>query len=110
MFNQKLKLRSFKSSEQTKEKADGPYRGFRPGYLSLVIDPIDLQQGAKENTAISVFCRDINEPRREKTGFFLGEYKGADQLRNNCEADQRLCFRYTDSKILLLSKSNISCP
>ena len=23
--------------------------------------------------------------------------KGADQLRSNCEADQRLCFRYTDS-------------
>ena len=27
------------------------------------------------------------------------ENKGADQLRSNCEADQRLCFRYTDSTI-----------
>ena len=27
----------------------------------------------------------------------IGENKGADQLRSNCEADQRLCFRYTDS-------------
>ena len=27
----------------------------------------------------------------------IGENKGADQLRGNCEADQRLCFRYTDS-------------
>ena len=26
----------------------------------------------------------------------MGENKGADQLRSNCEADQRLCFRYTD--------------
>ena len=26
-----------------------------------------------------------------------GENKGADQLRSNCEADQRLIFRYTDS-------------
>ena len=42
----------------------------------------------------------------------IGENKGADQLRSNCEADQRLCFRYTDSTISLLSKSKISslCP
>ena len=26
---------------------------------------------------------------------------------SNCEADQHLCFRYTDSTILLLSKFNI---
>ena len=38
----------------------------------------------------------------------LGENKGADQLRGNREADQRLCFRYTDSIIPLLSKSKIS--
>ena len=39
---------------------------------------------------------------------FIGENKGADQLRSNCEADQRLCFRYTDSTISLLSNSKIS--
>ena len=33
------------------------------------------------------------------------ENKGADQLRGNREADQRLCFRYTDSTITVLSKS-----
>ena len=38
----------------------------------------------------------------------IGENKGADQLRGNCEADQRLCFRNTDSTIPLLSKSKIS--
>ena len=38
----------------------------------------------------------------------IGENKGADQLRGDREADQRLCFRYTDSTILLLSKSKIS--
>ena len=27
----------------------------------------------------------------------IGENKDADQLRGNREADQRLCFRYTDS-------------
>ena len=30
---------------------------------------------------------------------------GADQLRSNCAADQRLCFRYTDSRLPLLPKS-----
>ena len=35
----------------------------------------------------------------------LGENKDADQLRGNREADQRLCFRYTDSTIPLLSES-----
>ena len=39
----------------------------------------------------------------------LGENKGADQLRGNREADQRLCFRYTDSTIPLLLKYKISC-
>ena len=43
-----------------------------------------------------------------KPDFCLGENKGTDQLRSNCEADQRLCFRYTDSTIPLLSKSKIS--
>ena len=38
----------------------------------------------------------------------IGENKGADQLRSNCEADQRLCFRYSDSTIPLLLKSKIS--
>ena len=36
------------------------------------------------------------------------ENKDADQLRGNHEADQRLCFRYTDSTISLLPKSEIS--
>ena len=48
-------------------------------------------------------------PRREKTGFLhMLKNKDADQLRGNREADQRLCFRYTDSKIPLLPKSKIS--
>ena len=43
-----------------------------------------------------------------KPDFCLCENKGADQLRGNREADQRLCFRYTDSTIPLLLKSEIS--
>ena len=38
----------------------------------------------------------------------LGENKGADQLRGNREADQRLCFRYSDNTVPLLLKSEIS--
>ena len=40
-----------------------------------------------------------------KPAFCICENKDADQLRGNHEADQRLCFRYTDSTIPLLSKS-----
>ena len=37
-----------------------------------------------------------------KPAFGICENKDADQLRGNREADQRLCFRYTDSTIPLL--------
>ena len=40
-----------------------------------------------------------------KPAFCISENKDADQLRGNREADQRLCFRYTDSTIPLLPKS-----
>ena len=38
----------------------------------------------------------------------IGKNKDADQLRGNREADQRLCFRYSDSTLPLLLKSEIS--
>ena len=43
-----------------------------------------------------------------KPTFCICENKDADQLRGNREADQRLCFRYIDSTIPLLCKSEIS--
>ena len=43
-----------------------------------------------------------------KPTFCICENKDADQLRDNREADQRHCFRYIDSTIPLLSKSEIS--
>ena len=43
-----------------------------------------------------------------KPDFCICENKDADQLRGNREADQRLCFHYTDSTIPLLPKSKIS--
>ena len=43
-----------------------------------------------------------------KPTFCICKNKGADQLRYNRAADQRLCFRCKDSTIPLLSKSKIS--
>ena len=40
-----------------------------------------------------------------KPAFCICENKDADQLRGDRESDQRLCFRYTDSTIPLLPKS-----
>ena len=47
--------------------------------------------------------RDVRKP-----DFCICENKDADQLRGDREADQRLCFRYTDNTIPLLPKSEIS--
>ena len=45
-----------------------------------------------------------------KPTFCICKNKDADQLRGDREADQRLCFRYIDSTIPLLSTSEIiSC-
>ena len=43
-----------------------------------------------------------------KPTFCICENKDADQLCGTRKADQRLCFRYIDSSIPLLSKSEIS--
>ena len=43
-----------------------------------------------------------------KPAFCICENKNADQIRGNREADQRLCFHYTDSTIPLLPKYEIS--
>ena len=58
---------------------------------------------------LNLLCMQIiYEPRHEKTTFYICENKDADQLRVDREADLRLCFRYKDSTIPLLSKSEIS--
>ena len=55
-----------------------------------------------------IICQGQMSHLMGKPTICLGENKGADQLRGNREADQRLCFRYTNSTIPLLSKSEIS--
>ena len=54
------------------------------------------------------FCSKLKMCRiMRKPAFCICENKDADQLRGNREADQRLCFRYIDSTIPLISKSEI---
>ena len=49
----------------------------------------------------SLKSQHMSHPMRKPT-ICIGENKDADQLRGNREADQRLCFRYSDSTIPLL--------
>ena len=51
-------------------------------------------------TGLSNMSRVVRKP-----AFCICENKDEDQLRGNREADQRLCFRYTDSTIPLLPKT-----
>ena len=55
------------------------------------------------NECLQLVCLPY-EPFMRKPTFCICENKDADQLRGNREADQRLCFRHTDSAIPLLSK------
>ena len=65
-----------------------------------------------QNPRMSKFYQNYNQnimsrPMGKPT-ICIGENKGADQLRGNREADQRLCFRYSDSTILPLLNSKVS--
>ena len=61
------------------------------------------------DAAIMAACKLLHMSRvMRKPAFCIYENKDADQLRGSREADQRLCFRYTDTTIPLLSKSEIS--
>ena len=75
----------------------------------------DLSDWERNFKALKLRGRDAEKlPRYKmsrvvrKPAFCICENKDADQLRGNREADQRLCFRYTNSTIPLLSKSVIS--
>ena len=69
----------------------------------------DYNQSATGLLLVTLIHISLNMSRcMGKPTICIGENKVAEQLRSNCEADQRLCFRYTDSTIPLLSKSKIS--
>ena len=62
----------------------------------------------RKRIVIEIRCTKEMSLLMRKPTMCIGENKGPDQLRGNREADQRLCFRYTDSTIPLLYKSKIS--
>ena len=64
---------------------------------------VSIATEAGLSLAWSDMSRDVRKP-----DFCICESKDADQLRGDREADQRLCFRYADSRIPLLPKSEIS--
>ena len=79
-----------------------PYIGLNTLFRIFVTYVTDNSQGVVNK--VFVLENEPYELRHEKPC----ETKDADQLRGNREADQRLCFRYIDSTIPLLSKSEIS--
>ena len=75
--------------------------------VALVHNTLDVESGISNLTG-SGLCpsaRHMGLCVRKPT-ICMGKNKDADQLRGNREADQRLCFRYTDSTFppLLISK------
>ena len=82
------------------------------GWLWFVVDQVrnDPKRRSSRVMAYFVFLMFQYYTSRivRKPDFCLGENKGADQLRGNREADQRLCFRYWDSIIPLLLIAKIS--
>ena len=66
-----------------------------------------VYQDKREHAYLTLVKVQINRVMR-KPDFCICENKDADQLRGNREADQRLCFHYTDSTIPVLPKYEIS--
>ena len=73
----------------------------------MINESNDQELVKSEQTSHNSQSYSKNKMSMGKPTICIGENKGADQLRSNCEADQRLCFSYTASTVTLLSKSKI---
>ena len=70
---------------------------------------MNLAHNTQLRVSIRALGLNMHEPvSHEKTCFGICENKGAEHLCSKCAADQCLCFRYIDSTIPLLPKSEIS--
>ena len=86
------------------------------GHTATAMKKINFTKTNKLNTKTNYVTPPVISNLRQqqmsrfvrKPAFCICENKDPDQLCGNCEADQRLCFRYIDSTIPLLSKSEIS--
>ena len=68
------------------------------GYVILLCHSLSLPYNHLDNA--NKMSRVVRKP-----GFCICENKDADQLRGNREADQRLCFRYTEIQSLYFLNS-----
>ena len=73
--------------------------------INFMLSSVDHEKSfiASEPGCSSDMSGDVRKP-----DFCICENKAADQLCSSRTADQRLCFRYIDSTITLLPKSEIS--
>ena len=79
------------------------------GLLNLTLGLADFLCGiVSGKTAAPYYTNYKCDRHMGKPTICIGENKSAGQLRSNCKADQRLCFRYSDSTFPLLLKSEIS--
>ena len=62
----------------------------------------NISDAHKNENRLIQMSRDVRKP-----DFCICENKAADQLCGNRTTDQRLCFRYIDSTISILPKSEI---
>ena len=76
-----------KMDNKEKEKISSGQELIQSNTTSRLITRIDHQV---------LINRERLSHRMGKPTICIGENKGADQLRGNREADQRLCFRYSD--------------
>ena len=76
--------------------------------ISMSIKPAKKEQVENFSKGKNmIFSEQLSRVMR-KPAFCICENKDADQLSGNREADQRLCFCYTDRTSPLLPKSEIS--
>ena len=76
--------------------------------LSQVTAQMQTEYISNFNNKVGVWGLGKMSRIARKRDYCLCQNKGADQLRGNREADQRLCFRYLDSTIPLLPICKIS--
>ena len=70
-------------------------------WRTLLPVKFSVSRNVSDKKRMGVQCDLYNMSRDvRKPDFCICENKDADQLRGNREADQRLCFRYTDSVAL----------
>ena len=72
---------------------------------NIWVEALKIGMKCESGLTWNYLSRDVRKP-----DICMCENKNADQLRGNCKADQRICFRHTDSTIPLLPKCEISSP